>query len=342
VAPKGSVRAAEAFLASCAKAQKDDVAAAAVLEKHIWQALRDSNLRPLMVAARAKSLESMRAKLLQKPYKRPRSQLTDRLGVRVILYHAREVDDVADLLRQTLTVRESHSSDKRLTLGLREFGYRSYHLVASLHDTTTSTPQLRELRGRVFEVQIRSLLEHAWAEIEHEVVYKSDANWPREIKRRFASIAGVLELLEHEFEELEGSAEHLIEQAIESLKSQPGKNLSLDVPLMCAFLELEQPDGLSFRRARADGKPFPAGIDRLMFLGLRRAGIRTLNSLRRDIRSRKVRRSVGRYAAAEGIAPREVSHLAILELILALRTPVAFRVFFPEFVGDRSMQAAIR
>src|SRR5439155_15054560 len=116
--------------------------------------------RVLMVTARAKTVDSVRGKLLRKRYKRPLSQLTDRIGARIIVYHSHEVDHVAATLRKALVVRERSSSDKRLALGLREFGYRSYHLVASLPPAAAASPSFSALRKQVFEVQIRSLLEH--------------------------------------------------------------------------------------------------------------------------------------------------------------------------------------
>jgi hypothetical protein len=56
------------------------------------------------------------------------------------------------------------------------------------------------LRKRWFEIQVRSLLEHAWAEIEHEIVYKSGITQPDAVRRRFAALAGSLELFDSEFE----------------------------------------------------------------------------------------------------------------------------------------------
>lgn len=334
-------RVAEDFLEWCVTRQASTAEAALALERYLGQVLADANLRTLMVNARAKSMDSIRGKLLRKAYRRPRSQLTDRVAARVIVYHAREVDAVAALLRSTLVVREKDSSDKRLALGLREFGYRSYHLVATVAPSVAASPPLWSLRGQIFEVQIRSLLEHIWAEIEHDVVYKSGADWPKQLKRRFASIAGVLELLDHEFEQLTAAASDLVESTYQSLRQCVDGKRHLDVPCMCALLEIEYPDGLSFRRARALGSGFPPGSEQRLQLALRRGGIDTVGHLLRVLRSRRLRVSAQRYAYAEGIRRAEVSHLAILALVIGIRSPLVFRVFFPEFRSDSSLSAAL-
>jgi hypothetical protein len=244
-------------------------------------------------------------------------------------------------LRTRLQVRESDSLDKRLALGPREFGYRSYHIVGSLPSGVTAALQLRSLHKQIFEVQIRSLLEHVWAEIEHDVVYKSGANWPTLVRRRFASIAGVLELLEHEFDQLEETASRLIAQAHSALSQRMDVRRSLDVPTMCALLEILRPEGLSFQGSRATGKPFPPGIDQLLLLMFKRLRMSTVGALQRGLVTDRMRKSLRRYAASEGITPSEVSHLAVLALLVATRAPAAFRVFFPEFAGDNSLQTAI-
>lgn len=51
-------------------------------------------------------------------------------------------------------------------------------------------------------MQIRTILKHAWAEIEHDRNYKYSGVLPDEIKRRFAILAGVLELADKEFDNI--------------------------------------------------------------------------------------------------------------------------------------------
>lgn len=322
--------------------QAHNVKAAIALEQYLAELLADANRQPVLVSTRAKAVGSVRAKLLRKGYRQPGRDLTDRLGARVIMYHSDEVDVVAELLKGRIRVIKSQSIDKRLALGLREFGYRSYHLVGSLRSVDPAIPRHECLRGAVFEIQIRSLLEHAWAEIEHDVVYKSGATWPESAKRQFAALAAVLELLEQDFKQLAQLKSGLIEEAQKNVRVENVARTKLDVPYMCAILEVAYPDGLSFRRASAEGAPFPPGIEQLLLLALKQSGIATVQSFNRQLVSQRVRRAIRRYAQAEGIPSRELSHLAILSVIVAARAPKVFGVFFPEFAAHHVMRMAMR
>ncbi len=315
--------------------------AARQLANYLQSLLSAENLSLHGVSARAKGPESVSAKLLRKQYAAPRSQLTDRIAARVIVYHASDVDRVASLLRSRLQVRERGSVDKRHALGLREFGYRSYHLIARLLPKDSARPEYRVLRNQVFEIQIRSLLEHVWAEIEHGVVYKSGANFPPELKRRFAALAGVLELLEHEFQQLIHARHGLIDTALQDLRAGPKAQQSLDVPYALALLELRRANGRSFRRAIAEGEPFPPGIEQRFVLAFALAGIRTVGALDRALASPANARLRRHYAAAEGVPEEELSHLAVLAVVLANRRRALLDVYFPEFRADASLSDAL-
>ena len=65
------------------------------------------------------------------------------------------------------------------------------------------------------EIQVRTILQHAWAEIEHDIVYKSPGEIPFRVRRRFACLAGLLEIADREFESLRQD-EMAVRQAIQS------------------------------------------------------------------------------------------------------------------------------
>jgi ppGpp synthetase/RelA/SpoT-type nucleotidyltranferase len=154
---------------------------------------------------RVKSKESAERKMAR-PVKGendtgPRSlqALNDLLGIRIITYFRDEVDAVAKMIEREFVIDPDSSVDKRAVLDADRFGYLSLHYVAKLSSGRVILPEYQKYDGIKFEVQIRSILQHAWAEIEHDLGYKSEAAVPRAVRRRFSRLAGVLELADDEF-----------------------------------------------------------------------------------------------------------------------------------------------
>jgi len=79
------------------------------------------------------------------------------------------------------------------------FGYMSLHYIVYLNDSRSKLPEYIGLTGLKFEIQIRTILQHSWAEIEHELGYKSKNSMPDEIRRLFSILSGTLELIDGEF-----------------------------------------------------------------------------------------------------------------------------------------------
>lgn len=131
--------------------------------------------------------------------------LTDIAGVRIITYYSSDVDQIADIVRREFSIDAENSSDKRALLDPDRFGYLSLHFVASLgasHARLAEAPSIADLKA---EIQIRSILQHAWAEIEHDLGYKSKHAIPMPIRRRFSRLSGLLELADQEFDGLRSS-----------------------------------------------------------------------------------------------------------------------------------------
>ncbi|HTW16179.1 MAG TPA: hypothetical protein VMF51_13675 [Nocardioides sp.] len=125
--------------------------------------------------------------------------MTDVVGLRVITYLRDEVDEVAKIVEREFNIDEENSVDKRAALDPDRFGYLSVHYVASLSAERVALPEYRRFENVRFELQIRSVLQHAWAEIEHDIGYKSESAVPRSERRGFSRLAGMLELADDEF-----------------------------------------------------------------------------------------------------------------------------------------------
>jgi predicted RNase H-like nuclease/ppGpp synthetase/RelA/SpoT-type nucleotidyltranferase len=130
----------------------------------------------------------------------PLTDITDQIGVRVITYVHSDVSAVADLLDDQVVVKDDRDLGQE-TASEGRFGYASRHLLIELDAARESDPAYADLRGRIAQVQVRTVLQHAWAEFEHDIRYKGTVpeEHARDLDRRFTLAAGLLELADQEF-----------------------------------------------------------------------------------------------------------------------------------------------
>jgi len=167
--------------------------------------LDDAGINYLSVTGRTKSVASFAAKVARtvdgKPsFTDPLREITDQIGLRVITYVHSDVQAVADLLDDQVVVHDDRDMGRE-TASEGRFGYASRHLLIGLDAARESQAAYEPLRGRQAQVQIRTVLQHAWAEFEHDIRYKGtipDKHVP-DFDRRFTLAAGLLELADREF-----------------------------------------------------------------------------------------------------------------------------------------------
>ena len=315
--------------------------AAVEAHRHIEAALSGIVLPIHAVTYRPKTVNSLRGKLRRKRYHNPQSGVTDLVGVRVITYFGRDIDRVANTLRSRLEISERKSRDARAELQENQFGYRSIHLIAKFPLSAMRIEGFQKLRCSWFEIQIRSILDHAWSEIEHEVVYKSGIEYPSDVKRRFKAVAGSLEVLEHAFHELSAERDGLIDRYKHEYKQGIGGERRLDVARLQAFLEVTFPSGLSWRKAEQQGTPFPSGLAVASVDALDVVRLRTAGKLHEVLKTSRFKRMLRDFSSLEGINPHEVSHLAVVVLAVASIRPQVVRVQFPEMLYSPSINGLI-
>jgi ppGpp synthetase/RelA/SpoT-type nucleotidyltranferase len=160
-----------------------------------------------IVQVRAKSLSSFTEKAVRKAakYHDPARQFTDLCGARVITQTQVEVDRISQFIHDTFIIDVANSVDKRSTLGVSEFGYLSVHYIIQLPSREdgkimgVSLPA--ELVAGVFkaEIQVRTLLQHAWASISHDSLYKNMFKPPDRWQREMNRLAATLEEADQSF-----------------------------------------------------------------------------------------------------------------------------------------------
>ena len=105
--------------------------------------------------------------LATEPGADPLRAVTDQVGVRVITYVQRDIDAVAGLLAEQFTVLDDRDLGEE-TAAAGRFGYASRHLLVSRApgEPTAYDPLF------CASIQLRTVLQHAWAEFEHDIRYK--------------------------------------------------------------------------------------------------------------------------------------------------------------------------
>ncbi len=164
------------------------------------------------VESREKSVDSFKKKSQKSngtgglKYSNPLEEITDLAGVRVILYTLEDVERAVAFVEENFSIDEKRDvGEERSNKG--QFGYQSIHFLVRLSNDRANLIENSRYRGLVCEIQIRTVLQHAWAEIEHDIQYKpneeSESELSKIIARKFLSLAGLLEIADREFQSLQ-------------------------------------------------------------------------------------------------------------------------------------------
>lgn len=155
------------------------------------------------------------------------NDMTDLAGIRVITLIESDVKKVGELIHSLFNVHPEDSINKSASLGEDKVGYRSVHFVCDIGETREGLLEWKALKGLCFEIQVRTALEHAWAEIEHDRGYKLGGKLPSHLSRRFSLLSGLLESADLEFNRLTVE----IEEYAKTLKQEIQDNSQLDFEL---------------------------------------------------------------------------------------------------------------
>lgn len=144
------------------------------------------------VSFRAKDTGSFLRKALaerggQRRYRNPLREVEDQVAGRVLVFFRSDLEPVRQRLVETFGAVEDVRKEPESPA---EFSYESDHLV--LHIPPYLVPRAWERRQDIpvtFEMQVRTLFQHAWAEPQHDLGYKTEADLDRETKRQLAWVA---------------------------------------------------------------------------------------------------------------------------------------------------------
>jgi len=215
---------------------------AASLQRDLLDSLQSAGVSVLTLESRVKHFDSLWAKVQRKGYANPFEEVKDLCGVRAICYYVSDVVRVSQVIESEFHVVEF--VDKASSLQLAEFGYLSVHLIVTPTPHMLQTISYRGLDDLVAEIQVRTLLQHAWAELSHALSYKREQHVPHQFRRQLYQLQAILENLDGQFDQLQQHKASYARQALTEAEQAGHFDVAreLNIDILQAFLDFHFPD----------------------------------------------------------------------------------------------------
>jgi putative GTP pyrophosphokinase len=172
-----------------------------------------------LIESRTKTIKSFSEKISRpgKSYGSKIDEVADLCGCRIITYYQDDCEKVATLLKGEFLVKEEELSHQPNALAADRFGYISAHYIVSMSKQRAKLTEWQPYKNLKAEIQVRTVIQHAWSAVSHAVQYKEEAQVPSKLQRRLNRIAGLFELADEEFMGIRDQRLLLREQAGYSL-----------------------------------------------------------------------------------------------------------------------------
>ncbi|WP_440558009.1 GTP pyrophosphokinase [Streptomyces sp. SCPE 10] len=213
------------------------------------------------ITARVKTIDSFVEKVTRKSYTSPFEQTEDLVGARVVCLFIADLSGIKDVLHSTFDV--ASEEDKVNEGEASSFGYMSHHFICRL-SAAHSGPRYDTIKEIKFEIQVRTILMDAWANISHYLAYKNEESIPADLVRDFHALSGLLYVADRQFQNLNRGAVHSAIQAEQDIiKSREILSSAINTDTVAALFRRQYPD-----RDRASEKLIAEFISELSLINL--------------------------------------------------------------------------
>lgn len=161
-----------------------------MLEKHIKDRI-NGYLRLDRISVRAKSVSRFLAKAQKTKngnliYNDPLNEIQDQIGARIVTFYLLDIEPINRIVHGYYAPIEERTI---IPESENEFGYEGKHCILFIPRELISPGLPKEDCPHFFELQIKTLFEHAWAEANHDLAYKPQSELTKEQKRKVAFTA---------------------------------------------------------------------------------------------------------------------------------------------------------
>ncbi len=262
-----------------------------VLEKEAARAA----IQIASVSFRAKSLGSYLEKIARKGYGRDSSKVTDCAGVRLVYLYSSDLVRIDELISGIFMVEEY--VDKSKSQSADQFGYGAIHYIVTIGDSLLG-PRYDGLRDLSCEIQVRTVLQDAWAVVAHHLEYKREEAVPRHLRRKLHALAGSFEVADAHLEQLRNQREVYIE---ELYSKESDLQLEINRETLLSYLSKKFPDIVRLEIGR--------GFFYELLEHLREQGYRTIGDV--DELLMKTKKAREKFNAEEDFGPAKAREVFV-------------------------------
>lgn len=144
------------------------------------------------ISCRVKAPDSFLTKILKKnldgsyKYKTPMKEVQDFIGARVIVYYKTDIEPVKEIISKFYNFVEGNYV---IPDDVSKFGYEGFHFICVIPSTIYGDHKNNPLVPDFFELQIKTLYQHAWSQANHGLGYKPGTDLSDEKQRKLAFVA---------------------------------------------------------------------------------------------------------------------------------------------------------
>lgn len=203
--------------------------------------VKASHLEYSSVTHRAKTLDSFCEKITRKNIKEPFKEITDFAGARIVYLYNSDLPKIESLIENEFEIVEK--INKTDTAGADRFGYGALHYLVKLGNNALGA-RYNNIKDLVCEIQVRTILQDAWAIVAHHLSYKQEADVPLTLRRKLNALSGLFSTADDQFNLINIERENYITESNQQAKDNSPAFLKQEINLdnLSAYIQWRLPD----------------------------------------------------------------------------------------------------
>jgi putative GTP pyrophosphokinase len=227
----------------------------------LTKSILSANIEVASITARTKTEASFCEKIHRKNYKDPFHEITDFSGARIVFLYASDRGKLENIIESEFKVIEK--ADKVQGSDVDQFGYGALHYLVKLKSDYLKA-RYPELENLVCEIQVRTILQDAWAVVAHHLSYKQESDIPQHLRRKLNALSGLFETADDQFETIRELRSKYQKSVSEKIENNQEESLESEIELdnLKAYLSWKFPN-----RKKSDSSTMSEAIHELKSFG---------------------------------------------------------------------------